>query len=149
MVNPLDSGNPLTYSWLNQLADAVISHDKSLNTMTGNQKISIIPKHISTGVGSGNMQILTGQATKSFAPNEAKTSFNVTFDTSFANDQVIVFAQINYPNSGPSGFSAICNVTNVKGTGCTINLHRFPPLTKKESTMATVAYLAIGPGKAS
>ena len=149
MVNPLDNGNPLTFNWLNQLANTVISHDKSLSKMSGNQKISIVPKHITTGIGSGTVQVLTGQVDVTFPPNSANGTSNVKFDTSFSNSQVIVLAQINYPNTGPSGFAAFCNVTNVKGTGCTINVHRLPPLTKSQSTKATIAYIAIGPGKAS
>lgn len=149
MVNPLDNGNPLTYNWLNQLANTVISHSKSLNKMTGNQKISLVPSHVSTGIGSGSVQILTGEASITFPPNGADASVNITFDTAFSNSQVIVFAQINYPNTGPSGFAAFCNVTNVKSNGCTIRARRLPPLTKKQSTNATVTYLAIGPGKAS
>jgi len=149
MVNPLDNGNPLTFNWLNQLANTVISHDKSLSKMTGNQKISIVPSHVSTGIGSGTVQVLTGKTSVSFAPNSANESVNVSFNTSFSNSSVIVLAQINYPNNGPSGFAAFCNVTNVKGTGCTINVHRLAPLTKSSSTKAEIVYLAIGPGKAS
>jgi len=149
MVNPLDNGNPLTYNWLNQLANTVISHDKSLSKMTGNQKISIVPSHVSTGIGSGTVQVLTGQTAVTFAPNSADASVTVNFNTAFSNAQVVVFAQINYPNTGPSGFAALCNVTNVGSTGCTIRVRRLPPLTKTGSTNATISYLAIGPGKAS
>ena len=149
MVNPLDNGNPLTYNWLNQLANAVISHDKSLSKITGNQRLSVIPHHITSGVNSGTVQILTDQVPTNFAANSADTTVNVKFPTSFSNSQVIVFAQVNYAGPGPSGFSAVCTVTNIGVTGCTINVRRLPPLTKTGTTAATVSYIAIGPGKAS
>jgi hypothetical protein len=148
MVNPLDNGNPLTYNWLNQLANTVISHDKSLNKVSGSQKINVVPGHISTGIGSGTVQILTGQASVTFRPNSQNDFVDVIFKNAFANDQVIVLAQVNFNNSGPSGFISVVNPTRIKLNGCRLNVHRFPPFKKTQTATAVVSYIAIGPGKA-
>jgi len=148
MVNPLDNGNPLTYNWLNELANTVIKHDKNLSKMTGSLKINMVPGHITSGIGSGSVQILTGQADVNFKPNTQSTFVDVTFKNAFASDAIIVLAQINFTNAGPSGFTAVVNASRVKLNGCRFNVHRFPPFKKTQTQNAVVSYIAIGPGKA-
>lgn len=148
MVNPLDNGNPLTYNWLNQLANTVIKHDKSLNKMTGNQKINLIPGHIESAVGSGTVQILTGRASVTFKPNSQNEFVDVVFKNAFASDDIIVLAQVNFDNSGPSGFVSVVTPTRIKVNGCRLNIHRFPPFKKSQVSTARISYIAIGPGKA-
>jgi hypothetical protein len=148
-VNRLENGNPLTFNWLNMLADAVANHEKSLSKMSGNQKISIVPGHVTTGTSSGNIQILTGQASVSFnAANPTDAEVTVNFQTGFASSAVVVFPSINFKGPGIGDFNASCTVTNVGKSSCKIKIHRFPPISSSQKTAtATIAYLAIGPGR--
>jgi hypothetical protein len=146
MANQLNDGNPLTYDWLNSLVTELNSVKSTQNKYTGSTKISVIADHLTTRAGTATIQFLTGQAIVPINKGESFNSTLVKFAYTFASPDVMVIANINYPNAAEDIIATAC-ATNINESGCTIKVNRFPPIDKKKQTPIRVSYIAIGKAK--
>jgi len=148
MANQLNDGNPLTYDWLNNLVTELNSVKSTQDRYTGSTKISIVPDHLTTRAGSATVQFLTGQTIVSINKGQAFSKTAVKFAYAFASPDVMVIANINFPNAADD-IIATAWVTNIDESGCTIKVNRFTPLDMKKQTQMRVSYIAIGKAKQS
>ena len=143
MAARLDTGNPLTYDWLNDLFSEVDAISKTVNTSSGTSKIVMQADHMAP---ASSVQILTGSITVNVGKGQTYEKAAESFTTPFAHKDVMVIPAINFENAA-EGIFATAWATNITKTGCTIKVRIIGTPDKKKSTTITINYLAIGKAK--
>jgi hypothetical protein len=143
MTARLDTGNPLTYDWLNALFSEVDAISKTVNVSSGTSKIIMQADHMAK---TSSVQVITGSATISIGKGQNYDKDPITFGTPFANKDVMVIPAVNFVNSA-EGVFATAWATNITQTGCTIKARIIGTPDKKKSTTITINYIAIGKAK--
>ena len=143
MAARLDTGNPLTYDWLNDLFSEVDSISKAVNVSSGTSKIIMHASHMAQ---TSSVQVVTGSATISIGKGQNYDKDAISFSTPFAHKDVMVIPAVNFENSA-EGIFATAWATNITQTGCTIKARIIGTPDKKKSTTITINYIAIGKAK--